>query len=252
MNKPENQFAPDKAFVDVTKQPEPTLSDGPIDGSRYWSKEFMDKEWDHMWTKVWLIAGLESQIPNEGDFFTFEMGRESFICTRDSEGKIRVFYNVCQHRGNLLIHEPHGNAKYLTCKYHGWRYRPDGTLAWAPCAEDFSQGNPAQCGGKADLEELPCEVFAGLVWYTMDKNAKPLSDYLGPIMNEIAVYRMEDMVRTHWVTVEGDFNWKCVQDNFNESYHLPFVHPQTKYTMEQSYKYCQFDMFEAYGHARMF
>ena len=43
--------------------------------------------------------------------------------------------------------------------------------------------------------------------------------------------------------VEGEFNWKIVQDNFNESYHLPFVHPQTRYLLEQSYLDCQFDMY---------
>ncbi len=63
---------------------------------------------------------------------------------------------------------------------------------------------------------------------------------------------MEQMHRTHWVTLEGDWNWKCVQDNFNESYHLPFVHPQTRFVMEQSYKDCQFDMYAPHGHARMF
>ena len=62
---------------------------------------------------------------------------------------------------------------------------------------------------------------------------------------------MENMKRTHWVTVEGDFNWKIVQDNFNESYHLPFVHPQTRYIMEQHYSGCQFDMFAPEGHTRM-
>ena len=42
------------------------------------------------------------------------------------------------------------------------------------------------------------------------------------------------MKRTHWVTVVGEFNWKCVQDNFNESYHLPYVHPQTLASMKTS------------------
>jgi phenylpropionate dioxygenase-like ring-hydroxylating dioxygenase large terminal subunit len=61
---------------------------------------------------------------------------------------------------------------------------------------------------------------------------------------------MEQMKRTHWVTLEGDFNWKVVQDNFNESYHLPFVHPQTMTVMNEHYSGCQFDMYPS-GHSRM-
>jgi len=60
------------------------------------------------------------------------------------------------------------------------------------------------------------------------------------------------MIRTHWVTIEGDFNWKIVQDNFHESYHLPFVHPQSRYFIEMSYRHCQFDMYDKEGHTRMF
>ena len=58
-----------------------------------------------MWTKVWLIAGLESQLKKAGDFITCEIGPESILCTKDKSGKIRAFYNVCQHRGNILMHE---------------------------------------------------------------------------------------------------------------------------------------------------
>lgn len=252
MNIQTKRFDPADGFVDTAKLPEPKISDTPIGGERYYSKEFMDQEWENIWTKTWLIAGLESQIPNTGDYLSCEIGRESIVCTRGADGQVRAFYNVCQHRGNRLVHDEQGSGKYLTCAYHGWRYKPNGELVFVPCQEDFPQGNPTKCGGKADLEELPCTVFAGMVWYSMDKDVAPLDDYLGPIKDQIAVYQMEDMVRTHWVTIEADWNWKVVQDNFCESYHLPFVHPQTKYIMEQSYKHCQFDLYDGKGHTRMF
>ena len=28
-----------------------------ITGDRYYSREFAQKEWDHLWTKIWHIAG---------------------------------------------------------------------------------------------------------------------------------------------------------------------------------------------------
>jgi hypothetical protein len=30
-----------------------------IPGYRYTSAEFFEKEWEHMWTKVWLLLGRE-------------------------------------------------------------------------------------------------------------------------------------------------------------------------------------------------
>jgi len=84
----------------------------------------------------------------------------------------------------------------------------------------------------------------------MDPDAAPLRKWLDPVAEHLDVYRMEDMKRTHWVTVEGDFNWKCVQDNFNESYHLPYVHPQTLASMNEHHSGCQFDLYPS-GHARM-
>ena len=72
------------------------------------------------------------------------------------------------------------------------------------------------------------------------------------IRDRVETYQVENMIRTHWVTIEGDFNWKIVQDNFHESYHLPFVHPQSRYFIEMSYRHCQFDMYDKEGHTRMF
>lgn len=236
------------ARIDKTKLPEPQLSTGPIAGERYWSREFMSAEWEKIWTKAWLIGGLVEQVPNPGDYFTYEIGRESILVTRGDDDKVRAFYNVCPHRGKQLVEDGQGHAKRIACAYHGWRFKPDGELAFVPCSEDFAGGNPC---GHVNLAELRCETFAGFVWVNMDPAAPPLAEHLGPIGPQIACYEMEKMRRTHWVTLDGDFNWKCVQDNFNESYHLPFVHPGTLYVMEQSYRDCQFDLYAPHGHARM-
>ena len=234
-------------LMDLEKKPEPKIGTTPLTGNRYTSKEFMEKEWESIWTKTWLVAGLSSQIPNTGDRTTCEIGPESILCTRDKDGKARAFYNVCQHRGNILVHEEEGSGKHLVCNYHGWRFTPDGELAVVPCPEDFPQGNPC---GKVRLVELRCEEWAGFVWYSMNDDVAPLDEFLGPVKSQIETYRMEEMKRTKWVTIDGDFNWKVVQDNFSESYHLPFVHPQGRYFMEQNYSYCQFDIYEE-GHTRM-
>ncbi len=234
--------------VDTSKWPEPELGSAPIRGERYWSPAFMAQEWEHVWTKVWLIAGLAREIPAPGDHLTCEIGRESILCVRQKDGGVRAFYNVCQHRGMQLVAEARGSgAKAFACAYHGWRYGLDGALVSAPDPDDFPQGNPC---GKVRLAEIPCTEWAGFVWYNMDLGCAPLADFLGPVKDDLDCYRLEEMRRTHWVTMDGDFNWKCVQDNFNESYHLPFVHPQTKWSMEHHHTLCQFDLF-AEGHARM-
>lgn len=231
------------------KAPEPVLSDTPIRGERYWSHEFAAKEFEALWPRVWQVAGRVDQIPEPGDYVTYDVGRDSIIAVRGSDGAIRAFYNVCQHRGNRLVGAEVGSLAggEFQCAYHGWRYGDDGRLNWVYDEDDFAQGSP--CGVR-NLVEIPSETWAGFIWFNMDLDAAPLREWLDPVAEHLDVYRMEAMKRTHWVTVVGDFNWKCVQDNFNESYHLPYVHPQTLASMNEHHSSCQFDLYPS-GHCRM-
>ena len=52
-----------------------------IDATRYYNISFMEKEWQSIWTKTWLFAGLESDLSKSGDFFVFNIGRESILIT---------------------------------------------------------------------------------------------------------------------------------------------------------------------------
>ena len=227
-------------LADISQTPDPVLIDKPIAPERYFSKEFAEKEWDKIWTKTWQIAGVARQLQKTGDFLTMKLGRELILCVKGEDGQTRAFYNVCQHRAMELVEAEQGNTgRRLTCPYHGWVYDLKGTLRVVPDEADFLGNSPC---GKANLVEIPCETWAGFVWINMDPDCVSLRSYMQPIADQIDTYPMDDMVRTHWVTLEGDFNWKLVQDNFNESYHVPFVHPRTKFVMEYAYDTRQFDL----------
>ena len=63
----------------------PSLRHTPISGERYIAPEFMEREWDHIWTKVWLLVTRAPDIPNSGDYTLEEIGAESFITMRQDD-----------------------------------------------------------------------------------------------------------------------------------------------------------------------
>jgi len=193
-----------------------------IPGERYTSKEFFEKEWEGMWTKVWLLLGRESEIPKLGDWQMEEIGREEILMVRQKDDGVKAFYNVCQHRGNPLVEGDKGHVlQRFVCKYHSWAYLPDGTLSFAPDKEDFPEGDPCK---NVRLEELRCETFAGFVWVNMNPDCVSLKEFLGPIWDEWEARNIGDWKRTMANTMWLPCNWKVVLDNFNESYHVPTVH----------------------------
>lgn len=229
------------------KWPEPELRGHRIPGYRYHSEDFWKQEWENMWTKVWLLVGRAPEIPEPGDYQMEEIGPESFLMVRQQDGSIRSFYNVCQHRGARLIFNDIGTVDSFTCPYHGWRWEIDGTLTFALDPEDFPEGDPC---GKLTLEEVRTEVFAGFIWINMDKDAVTLKEYLGPIWDDWNAYGFDTWKRYQAMRCRSPINWKVVLDNFNESYHLPAVHPESDTSIEENYKWTQFDLSEE-GHNRM-
>ncbi|WP_185267071.1 aromatic ring-hydroxylating oxygenase subunit alpha [Halopseudomonas xiamenensis] len=223
------------------------LRGDPISGDRYYSREFMQQEWDHMWTRTWQVGAVEAQFPDAGCVVTHEIGKESILMVRDDEGRIRAFYNVCQHRGNRMVECEQTKVRRLVCNYHSWCYGLNGSLLIAKDTDDFPQGNPV---GKLGLKELPCETFGGLVWINMDPQAKPLRESLGVVADQLECYPMERMVRVMHMTAEVDCNWKVIQDNFNEAYHVQALHKELATFIDDDYQNTDFEIFNN-GHSRM-
>lgn len=222
------------------------LRGDPIDPERYYSRAFMEQEWQQLWTRIWHLAGRERQLAEPGDFIVHDFMRESVIIARQTDGSLKGYYNVCPHRSQRLAWQDNSQQQF-TCPYHGWVWGLDGVLRDCPDRDDFPQGDPV---GRLRLAEVRVDTWAGLVWYTMDDEAPELLDYLSPTAELYRNHQFEKTVRVSWLRVALNTNWKFWSDNFNESYHTRTVHPQVPAVIDQDHFTSRYEMYPM-GHNRI-
>jgi Rieske 2Fe-2S family protein len=175
---------------------------------------------ERIWRRGWLFAGHTCEIPGAGDYFLFEMDRDSVIVIRDDEGHVRAFHNICRHRGSLLCTEPAGRATRLVCPYHQWTYRPNGDLiACRGMQEDLDKS-------LFSLHPVAVEEVAGLIYLSF---AEQPGSFAGAreVFEPLARPQGFDRAR---VAKVADYlvkaNWKLVWENNRECYHCNVNHPQ--------------------------
>ena len=208
----------------MERAPWPELGSALVPKERYTCPDYARREWERMWTRCWLLAGLESDLREPGDYLTFEIGPESILVVRQRDGGILARHNVCMHRGNRLREPGTGHAELFACQYHGWKYGIDGCLVEAVDAHCFPQGTPRE---RLSLRPVRVDTWGGFVWVNLDANAGPLRDYLGVIPEHLDPYHFDEWWLSHDATIEVDCNWKTSVDAFNEAYHVAATHPQT-------------------------
>ena len=223
------------------KAPEPLLGTELIPKERYTSEEYMKLEWERMWTKVWNMAGRESDIPNIGDYFTTELGPESLLIVREAEDKVRAFYNVCPHRGNQIRNPGMGHAESFQCAYHFFEFNLDGSKKFVPDEDTFTQGVPQETA----LTEVPCDTWGGFVWFNLNPDAEPLEEFLDPVNQHLDPYHFEEYAIVQDMTLEWDCNWKTSVDAFNEVYHVQGIHPQLLESLDDIH--VQIDLYERHN-----
>jgi phenylpropionate dioxygenase-like ring-hydroxylating dioxygenase large terminal subunit len=179
-------------------------------------------EFERVLKPSWQIVCHVNSIPKTGDFQTLDLGSDSVMVLRDRDGSIRAFHNVCRHRGARLLDGAGNCPTAVTCPYHGWTYRHDGGLIGMPVRESF----PGLDRSLHGLRPVRVEVALSFVWICLAGDPPPIATVWGELADELAPYRLQDMVPLGPITQESwPVDWKIAMDNYLESYHVPIGHP---------------------------
>jgi phenylpropionate dioxygenase-like ring-hydroxylating dioxygenase large terminal subunit len=216
-----------------------------IPAARYTDPAFMRREWQGLWSRAWTCAGRLSDLPQTGSWFTYELGPESFLVVRGGDGQVRAFHNACQHRGRRLVDGDVGRSPSFVCGFHSWVYGLDGTNKRVTDRQFFD--GRALCGDLG-LKPVRCETWDGFVFLCMDPDAPPLRDFLGPLWDLLAMYRIVDMHLVKDVVVALDCNWKVACEAFLEPYHVHVTHPELLPAVDEVHN--QYDFYPN-GHGRL-
>jgi phenylpropionate dioxygenase-like ring-hydroxylating dioxygenase large terminal subunit len=198
------------------------LGNDPIPVERYTSREWHEREVEHMWKRVWQFVCREEQLPDVGCHVVYEVAWLSYIVVRTGPSEIKAYVNSCLHRGRQLK-DHGGRCSEFRCPYHGFTWALDGRLSFVPARWDFDHVADEEFA----LPEARVGTWGGFVFINPDPDAISLEEYLGGLPAQFARWRLEDRYIQAHVQKVIRANWKIVQEAFCESYHAPTTHPQT-------------------------
>jgi phenylpropionate dioxygenase-like ring-hydroxylating dioxygenase large terminal subunit len=195
----------------------------------YLSEEYARAERDKLWRRVWQQVGRLEEIPEVGNYLTYEILDDSILVVRTAPDKIRAYHNVCSHRGRRLVDVPQGakracgKTKQFVCGFHAWSYNLEGQCTHVLNKEDW-QG--ALTNERTRLGEVKLDTWGGWIWVNLDLNCEPLRAYLEPAASMLDPFELQNM-RVRWRRwVVFDCNWKVAMEAFDETYHVPGTHPE--------------------------
>ena len=187
----------------------------------YTDEKYLEVERHAIFQKTWQWACHEEKLREAGDYYVTDIAGQSILLLRNTAGKLRAFYNVCQHRAHELL-QGEGKTKMIVCPYHSWCYDLDGELRAARHTEHIEEFNQ----GEICLNQVQVEEFCGFIYVNLDPYANPLADQSGDLSKEISEFApdVNNLTFARRLTFDIKSNWKNVVDNFLECYHCPIAH----------------------------
>jgi phenylpropionate dioxygenase-like ring-hydroxylating dioxygenase large terminal subunit len=193
----------------------------------YTDPDIFAAEMSQIFGGTWVYLAHESQIPNRNDFVTGRLGLRPLIIVRDDNNVIRALYNRCTHRATTLCRWDKGNSRSFQCPYHGWNFLNTGKLRGVPWPDGYA--TKLVQDDKYNLAQVPrVESYRGFIFGTLNMDAAPLEEHLGPIKKPIDEWLDRNPGGKVVVCEANRFkfkgNWKLAYDNSGDGYHVIYSH----------------------------
>ena len=200
----------------------------------YLNNDYLEFEKEKIFKNNWTMIGVASSVPNPGDAKPFNLLGIPILIIRNKENEVKVFHNVCSHRGFKLVDQECKLKNVIRCPYHSWSYDFNGKLTVTPHigglgkheVEGFDKNN-------SNLKEINSNIWMDLIFININSNAKPFEDFIKPLEDRWSKFiskKDQKLIRhssdNGYFNMTVNSNWKFAIENYCESYHLPWIHPE--------------------------
>lgn len=210
---------------DLSAIDRPTESARGLPNVCYVDDGYFALERGRLFARGWSCVGVGADVPRPGDQRPVDFMGWPLLLVHGRDGAVRVFHNVCSHRGAALLDRP-ANAPTIRCPYHSWSYDLAGQLVRTP---DFGGPGidevPAIPKSELGLREVRSGRWLDFIFVNMAGNAEPLDDWLGPLQRHWAHYALDQLRHGGSADFSVQANLEARDENTIEYYHLPWVHP---------------------------
>ena len=216
------------SFSDLTSVLRPIETATGLPNRHYTSAETYEAEKQPLWFSTWAGVCAEAEVAEPGDARPLDFLGVPLFALRGRDGKVRVFQNICRHRGMILVTEPRKIEGAIRCPYHSWCYSHEGRLVATPHVGGPGQNaHPDMRREELGLIEVRSHIWLGVVYVNLSGDAAPFEEMHADLM---ARWNEFDVPLSHGgahgkLTLTCETNWKLAVENYCESYHLPWVHP---------------------------
>ena len=230
-NKTLSEILDIKKLKDVDKQIE--AANG-LPNECYISEDYLAYGRDKIFCDKWTVVGVGSSIPNVGDAKPYNLLGIPLIIIRSKDMKIRVFHNVCSHRGFKLLDKPCNLKNVIRCPYHSWSYDFEGNLVATPHIGGLNIHQSDKFDkNKSNLKEIKTKIWMDMIFVNINSNEIDFNEYIKPLEQRWSKFINKDdqklIVYSNdygYFNLEVKCNWKFAIENYCESYHLPTIHPE--------------------------
>ncbi len=154
-----------------------------LPGFAYNDESFMRLEGERIFRRSWVSIGFAHQVGPPGHVLPTRVAGQPLIMVRGLDGQLRVFHNVCRHRGaQLVTAEGAQPMKVIACPYHRWTYELDGSCRIAPFwyRNERIALRPAP-DDDYGLIEVRARVWLDIVFVDLSGTAPPFEEIIAPL-----------------------------------------------------------------------